>query len=89
MPGEDVAASRRETARGRKICRFAAVSDRQRLQDVGLGADQAGGGRHDDREERDEQCERDAWKWLPTPSQTMNNGASAIFGISWNITMFG
>ena len=26
---------------------------------------------------------------LPTPSQTMNRGASAIFGISWNITMFG
>ena len=26
---------------------------------------------------------------LPMPSQTMNSGASAIFGISWNNTMFG
>ena len=26
---------------------------------------------------------------LPMPSQTMNNGASAIFGINWNSTMFG
>ncbi|MFT4100777.1 MAG: hypothetical protein QM674_07025 [Burkholderiaceae bacterium] len=27
--------------------------------------------------------------WKPMPSQTMNSGASAIFGINWNSTTFG